>query len=116
VQDGVHQEYVLIEFNQPEGNDMKNRKMIGSAVLAFGLIAAGTSFADETISPVSTQAQERSGFRIQEQQREMQQNMARHRYEASAQTGQGAQHKHREMYQEQTGSSAMRGNGGARAR
>lgn len=93
---------------------MKNSKIIGSAVLMFGLLATGSSFAEETTTTATSPAQVQE--RTREQNREKQENQAQHRYESTAQEGKGDQVKQQEMKRERIGSSEMRGNGASRAR
>lgn len=106
---------------------MNKHNFFGNAALVIGLLAASSSFADETSAPVRVSEQERATYLTQarenaateqraEMKQEMQQKMAQHRHEVRQQDGQGEQHRnrleHRETARAQAGTGAMHSTGG----
>jgi len=86
---------------------MNNTNFLRNAALAFGLLAAGSSFAADQTVPVTQTPEQRS-----EMQRKREQNME----QKTEKAGQGEQNQHREMHQERVNETGVSGAGNARPR
>lgn len=86
---------------------MNNTNFLRNAALAFGLLAAGSSFAADQTVPVTQTPEQRT-----EMQKKREQNMEQKREK----DGLGEQKKHREMTQERANEAGASGGGNARPR
>jgi hypothetical protein len=106
---GSDQKYGLLTatLTKSKENIMKNRKFIGSTVLALGLLATGSSFAADQKVPVAQTPEQRT-----EMQKKREQNME----QKMEKNGQGEQKQHREMNQERVNETGVSGAGSTRPR
>jgi len=86
---------------------MNNTNFLRNAALAFGLLAAGSSFAADQTVPVTQTPEQRA-----EMQRKREQNMEQKREK----DGLGEQKQHREMTQERANEGGGSGAGNSRSR
>jgi hypothetical protein len=86
---------------------MNNTNFLRNAALAFGLLAAGSSFAADQTVPVA---------KTPEQRTEMQQKREQNMEQKTEKDGQGERKQQREMRQERTNGTGASGAGSARSR
>jgi hypothetical protein len=86
---------------------MNNTNFLRNAALAFGLLAAGSSFAADQTIPATQTPEQRT-----EMQKKREQNME----QKSLKDGQGERKQHREMHQERVNETGVSGAGSARSR